>query len=482
MAVPATGPASGSATLPADAPGHIADTQEASADGEALRDPLRTVAGYAAKVTASAVFVGGRDLASVRAGELFPVRPLERMSLPMIQLEVDREARTVTASLPTGQSATAVHRDGLGCALAIGATRDEIRAQALPAPTREAPGIDVEPLDDSVTVDREAVSAALDRAFADGAIDAFVPTRAVVVLYRGRLLAERYGDGFDASSRHAGWSMAKTITGALVLLRASSGALDLEAPAPVSEWGGEDDPRRAITPLDLLRMSSGLAFDEDYGDLTSDATTMLFASNDVGRTGRTSPLAHAPGTRWSYSSGTSNVLQSILKGTFETDAAYHAFPREALFGPAGLASAVLEADASGTFVGSSFCWMTARDWARFGQLLLDDGVVHPPGTDGPRRVLPEGAVARMGAPAPASRARRHGAHLWLNLGFEDDPGRREFPTLPTDLVYLSGYEGQYVMAVPSADLVVARLGVSKSSPRASVERMVRAVLDALPSD
>ncbi|MEM9380426.1 MAG: serine hydrolase [Planctomycetota bacterium] len=466
-------------------PAAIPAPQETPAAEGASSDPLRTVAGYAAKVAASALFVGGRDLESVRAGELFPVRPLERMALPMIELSVDTEARTVTASLPSGQTATAVHRAGLGCALAIGATPDAIRAQAAAAAeaagTTATPAIDLEPLAADVPVDRDAIEAAMERAFADGRRDAFVPTRAVVILHRGRLVAERYADGFDAASRHAGWSMAKTITGALILIRAATGDLDLEAPAPVAEWASPEDPRRAITPLDLLRMSSGLAFAENYADLTSDATTMLFASGDVGRAGRESALVHPPGTRWSYSSGTSNLLQSILKGTFDTEAEYHAFPRAALFGPAGLRSAVLEADASGTFVGSSFCWMTGREWARFGQLLLDDGVVHPPGEE-PRRVLPEGAVARMSAPAPASRARRHGAHLWLNLGYEDDPRRREFPTLPTDLVYLSGYEGQYVLVVPSREVVVARLGVSKSSPHESVEGLVRAVLDALPPD
>jgi CubicO group peptidase (beta-lactamase class C family) len=160
-------------------------------------------------------------------------------------------------------------------------------------------------------------------------------TRAVVVIHNGELVAERYADGFDRDTRHLGWSMSKSITGALVGVLVGRGQLDIQAPAPVPAWAG--DPRRDITIDQLLRMSSGLEFEERYGAL-ADATHMLFELDDAAAYALAKPRAHPPDSIFSYSSATTNILSWIVRQQFADDAAYHRFPHEALFGPIGMRS------------------------------------------------------------------------------------------------------------------------------------------------
>jgi CubicO group peptidase (beta-lactamase class C family) len=329
-------------------------------------------------------------------------------------------------------------------------------------------------------VDRAALDAAVARAFTEpDPAEPVVHTRAVAVVWRGALVAERYAEGFDATTPLLGWSMTKSLTNALVGLRVSDGALDLRAPAPVPEWQAPGDPRAAITPDQLLRMSSGLAFDEVYDDLSSDAVTMLFGDggDDMGAFAARKPLAVPPDTRWSYSSGTTNLIQRMLRGTFPDHATYLRYPFERLFHRIGMTRSWIEPDASGTYVGSSFGYGTARDWARFGLLFLNDGV-----WDG-ERLLPEGWVRYSTTPTPAAPEGRYGAHWWLNAGEPGAPGKRPWPRLPPDAYRASGFEGQSVMIVPSRDLVVVRLGWTVEEGAFRIDDLVAeliAVLDAGP--
>jgi CubicO group peptidase (beta-lactamase class C family) len=244
------------------------------------------------------------------------------------------------------------------------------------------------------------------------------------------------------------------VLAALVGVAVEEGRLALHAPAPVPEWSDPGDPRHAITLDQLLRASSGLAFDEHYGT-TNDVSRMLFTEPDTGAFAARSPLAAPPDTVWSYSSGTSNLIARMLRDAFDRDlAAMVRWSRERFFGPAGLTSAYLEPDASGTFVASSFAFMTARDWARFGELHRRDGVWNG------RRVLPEGWVRYVTTPTPAAPEGIYGAHWWLNAGDPADPARRMWPKVPRDAYAARGHSGQYVVVVPSAKLVVVRLGLS----------------------
>jgi CubicO group peptidase (beta-lactamase class C family) len=184
------------------------------------------------------------------------------------------------------------------------------------------------------------------------------------------------------------------------------------------------------------------------------------------------PLAHPPGSHWSYSSGTTNLIAWLHRRTFDELGDYLAFPRRRLFDPLGMASALIEPDASGTFVGSSYMYATPRDWARLGLLYLRDGVWN--GT----RLLPAGWVDYSLTPAPAAPKGEYGAQIWLNRGTGTDGADRPHPELPRDMFYLSGFEGQNVVVVPSADLIVVRLGLTRSG-ESPVWALTRRILDAV---
>ncbi|MEQ1634257.1 MAG: serine hydrolase, partial [Planctomycetota bacterium] len=304
-------------------------------------------------------------------------------------------------------------------------------------------------------VDGAALDAALRDAFVDRDGRQKARTRAVVVAHKGRLIAERYAPGYDARSVLPGWSMSKSLVNALIGLRIGDGELALDRELPVPEWSAENDPRRQLRLMDLLRMESGLDWSEDYEAAGSLALRMLFLESDYASLAASQPLVRAPREEHRYSSGTTNLLCRILRTTFPDERSYLAYARDRLFLPLGMTSALLEPDPSGVFVGSSFGFATARDWARFGQFYLQDGVV-----DG-KRLLPEGWVDLARTPCAVSPRGDYGAHLWLNAGTEQAPERRPFNRLPRDVFYLSGYEGQYVVCMPSAQLVIVRLGCTK---------------------
>lgn len=426
------------------------------------RDAPLAGSGWVAKRICSAVFVAGRDPASVVEASI----PLP-VDLP-VPYEIDRPGRTVTARVFGGLApSTARHRPGLGCTL-DDPDGGPSPLDGVPAPPVRTPG---PPLPERPTP--PPLAAAIAPAF-EGARDG-LGTRAVVVLHRGALVAERYAPGFDAGTRLAGWSMTKSVTSAMVGLLADTGRIDVFAPVGLAEWP-EGDPRAAITWDHLLRMSSGLAFEEDYETPTAHAIRMLFSTDRFarGRYAASMPLEHPIDTFWSYSSGTSNLLQyAILERVFDGDlAAYLRFPGKALFGPTGMASAVLEPDASGAYVGSSHLFATARDWARFGQLYLDRGVANG------RRVLSEAWVDYTARPTPTARDGVYGAHWWLNADPLDGQGERRWPSLPNDVLVASGFEGQSVVVVPRDDLVVVRLGVDRGE-RLDVETLVARARGAL---
>jgi len=432
--------------------------------------------GYAAKVVCSLAQNSGRDPDAVlRDYVAHEIEPLDAV----IAVAVDREAGVTDASSLGLVRARAIHREGLGCTLVADTSEAALRAERpdlsprppLP-PDAPWPGGSAPPR----TPSPPAVEAAIDRAFAEPN-SAGAPRRqttAVVVAHAGRLVAERYAPGYGPATPMLSWSMAKSVLATLVGLAAEQGRFDLRAPAPVPEWRGPDDPRGAITMDQLLRQSSGLAFDETYGAV-NDVSRMLFTRGDTGRFAAAFPLAHAPDTFWAYSSGTSNILARILRDAFGRDlAALVRFARDALFAPAQLHTAFIEPDASGSFIGSSFAFMSARDWARFGQLHLQHGSWQG------ARVLPEAWVDYVTTPTPAARG-RYGAHWWLNAGDPDDPTQRRWPSLPREIYAACGHGGQYVVVDPTADLVVVRLGLAQEDDDAlsGIEPLVRSVRDAL---
>jgi CubicO group peptidase (beta-lactamase class C family) len=297
--------------------------------------------------------------------------------------------------------------------------------------------------------------------------------RALVVVHRGRIVAERYGAGFDASTPLLGWSMTKTVTAALVGTLVRDGRIDIARSALFPAWAG--DGRRAIDAAQLLSMSSGLEFNESYGSV-SDVTRMLYLEPDMAGFARQQPLAQPVGSVFNYSSGSSVLLARLWQDAVPGAAAL-AWPRQALFDPLGMRSAVLEADARGTFVGSSYMYATGRDWARFAQLLLQDGQWNG------QALLPAGWVARMRAPSPAAPTEYTQGQMWLHgpragtpEGQNPDAGFQ----LPADTVWMNGHDGQAIAIVPSRQLAVVRLGLTPSKLRHRPQRLVQALLQALP--
>lgn len=425
----------------------------------------RIGAGYKAKVACSEIFVAGRDRDAVI--------PLEFKGMPeamkQIAVVVDDKAKTVRAKGPLGfGGARAIFREGYGCTLANAG-----RMALLPAPP---PGFAAEPWAEAppvsgkalMRVDYGAVDFALTRAFENNTPN----HRSVVVAVDGKIIDERYADGFDAATPFLSWSMAKSVMATLVGAAVERGYLDVNDPAPVPEWEG-DAQKSLITWNDLLHMQSGLAFGEHYDQIRSDVNRMLFERADAGGMAARSSVERAPGEVWYYSSGTTNLIARTLRQVLEREGVdFYAFAQEAIFEPIGAATVTMEPDASGSVLGSSFVYATARDWARLGQLYLQDGVWNG------ERLLPEGWVDYVKTPADASD-RQYGAQFWLNRDGEN--GReRFFPGVPEEMFFFAGHEGQYVFIIPDKRMVVVRTGMTRGRPAmAEVAPLLKEIYDAV---
>ena len=288
-----------------------------------------------------------------------------------------------------------------------------------------------------------AFQALVGDAFAEPGSERVGETHALLIVKGGRVVFERYGFGANAGTTQPSWSMAKSITHALIGVLAGDWRLDVHAPAQAPEWRDPGDPRAAITLDQLLRMSSGLKFVEDYvPGHVSDVIEMLYGSGkgDVAHYAASQPLEHAPGSFWSYASGPTNIVARCAAEAEGRD--FAAFMRERLFAPLGMTSPVPKFDAAGTFIGSSFCFCTPRDFARFGLLYLRDGLWEG------RRLLPQGWVDYARTPTwqqDGVTDGAYGAHWWL-----DTVGPGSFSA--------NGYAGQFIVLVPDLDLIVVRNG------------------------
>lgn len=438
--------------------------------------------GYVAKYLCSSTFISGRDPGDAYREDVVPVNPLARV----VDYRVDRQNRKVTATAFFGLfSLTAVYRDGCGCALMVGTDEPALRAQPLVEPgfAQHRPqhpdlpwpeGSQGPVAPETVGVDGGRLAQALSGAFSEPGPENPRKTRAVLVVYDGRLVAERYAPGFGPQTPLLGWSMSKSVTNALVGILVKAGRLELQKPAPVPEWRSPGDPRGRITLDQLLRMSSGLQFGEVYAPL-KDVTEMLFGRNDFAAFAAAQPLEAAPDTRWHYSSGSANIVARIVRqAAAEVYPHYYRFMHEELFDRIGMYSALMEPDASGTFVGSSYTFATPRDWARFGLLYLQDGVWQG------ERLLPEGWVRYSTTPTPGAPRGEYGALFWLNAGAAGNPTDRRWPSAPVDAFAATGFQEQKVIVIPSKKLVLVRFGATSDRKTWDTDAFIRDVLAALP--
>lgn len=430
------------------------------------------ISGYGAKDMCSCVFLGGRDPKNVIANELNSV-PLKYGTF-----EVSWKDSSVTGSVFGLAKRKAVFRKGLGCSLVVEMSEEELRKQKInhySIPNRDAdtiPWPSGDKLPDTISrkINTEKLQAAVDQAFVEtDTIKARqVRTRAVVVVYEGNIVAEKYGVGFDKNSKQIGWSMTKSITNALVGILVKQGKLKLDEAAPVEAW--KNDERKNISLADLMHMSSGLKWEENYGG-PSGATNMLFKKKDMGIYAADVPLESEPGEVFQYSSGTTNIISRIIREKVGDDD-YYRFPYRELFAKIGMNNTVLEPDAGGTFVGSSYSFATARDFARFGLLYLNDGAWNG------ERILPEGWVKFSSTPTVGAKRGQYGAQWWTNAGEKNNPANRPYPNVPTDSFNADGFEGQFIFVVPSKKLVVVRLGLTKTD--FDMNKLVSNIVESLP--
>jgi CubicO group peptidase (beta-lactamase class C family) len=240
--------------------------------------------------------------------------------------------------------------------------------------------------------------------------------------------------------------MAKSFTNALVGLLVKQGKLDINTPVSLEEW--MDDDRKNITLNNLMQMQSGLKWNEDYGN-RSDVTVMLHCESDMSQFAIDQKLEYQPGTFWYYSSGTSNIISEIIRRQLNSDSLYYSYARKLLFEKTGMPDAIFEVDPSGTMIGSSYIYATARDYARFGLLYQNDGVFNN------ERILPEGWVEYTTSAASASNG-EYGSLFWLNRG-------KKLQSAPEDMYMCVGHDGQRIFIFPTEELVVVVLGYSPSS-------------------
>lgn len=412
------------------------------------------ITGYGAKNLCSCAYLSGRSEQSVLDNELsaFP--------LSIGTFELHPEDSSATASVFGFATHKAVFRKGLGCTLVNEMSEEELRKQTFNLPVA-LPNQDsiAWPMGNLVRdtviagVDYTLLNKTVEEAFAEPGETKNRRTRAIIVIYDGEIIAEKYAEGFDKNTRQLGWSMAKSVTNALIGILVRDGKLSLNDAAPFEEW--KNDKRSAITINALMQMSSGLRWEENYSK-PSDATNMLFKSKDAGLLASHSPYESEPGKVFEYSSGTSNMLAWIIRHSVG-DSAYYAFASERLFKKTGMHSMILEPDAGGTFVGSSYAFATPRDWGRFGLLFLNDGMFNG------ERILPEGWSEYSSTPCEGAPIGEYGAQFWLNAGSKTDVVKRVYPDVPPDLYWADGYEGQNVFILPSKDLVVVKLSQSSGN-------------------
>ncbi len=408
--------------------------------------------GVVSHTLCSAAFVSGLDPDQVYAETVKPI-PGEGALSKRLKYVVDREHREVRVTWAGIIHSRAVYRDGFGCIILHG--DDSNDAGIGPSPAREMATPSAPPVESLLDAQprNPKLEAALDRAFAEPSGPPYRWVKAIVVLHNGKLVAERYAPGYAFDTPILGYSLAKSVTNALLGILVRQKKLSVEQRAPVAEWGNPSDPRHAITIEELMRMTSGLALDEsDSG--TDPVSRMLFLESDMAAFAERARLKAAPGTTWEYTSGNTLILSRIIRDAVGGNAQDVAnFAREELFEPLGITTATIEFDATGTPIGCTNILASARDWARFGTLYLNDGVVNG------RRILPEGWVNYSAAPTLGND---YGAGFWTNHGSHGDAADRIQAGMPEDSFYGSGNLGQRVVIISSEGLVIVRLGLTHS--------------------
>ena len=421
---------------------------------------LDLISGFSAKSVASCHFIDGRNLAYIQEND---------NKINLIDLatnRIDAVSKSVFASVYGLKKRQAIYREGLGATL-IDDDFDVSKPYLVPKRNTTPNNLpfpygDAEPKDTVfASIDYTTLNKTIDKIF-DKKNDNKQRTRALLVLYKDKIVAERYGHGMTKTSRILGWSMTKSITSAMFGVLQTQKKFDIYVPAPIEEW--QNDKRKSITTNDLLHMNSGLEWEEDYGKI-SDVTKMLFLSQNMGRIQLEKQQIFPVNKHWNYSSGTSNLLSYILRKQFKTHQEYLDFWYTELIDKIGMKSMIVETDMSGNYVGSSYAWATARDWSKFGLLYLHKGNWN--GT----QILNESWVKYTATPTENSNG-IYGGHFWLNAG-----GR--YKDAPRDLFSCDGYQGQKVFIIPSKNMVIVRMGLKEEKDGFDFNGLLKGITESV---
>lgn len=414
------------------------------------RPMLRTGTGYAAHNACAVELVAGREDASTD----LPPNPL----VPVLRTTT-KDDHTTASILGLLTKQHAWFAEGFGCTVAPDAPE-------LPEPT----AVDAANNPYATAAEpkpSESVEAALNKAFGSDLTqrqrDA-LGTRAVVVIKDGELVAERYAEGFTKETPQLGWSMSKSVTNLMVGRLVQEGSVNLDDANLRPEW---KDDRSKITVRQLLNMTSGLSWDETYA-LNTTITKMLYMEPDMGTFVASQESAHAPGTHLQYSSGSTTLLCSILA----PDHGGTNMPREQIFAPLGLSSAVMEPDGAATPVCSSYMWATPRDWAAVGQFALQDGVWNG------KRLLPKGWMSESvkALDVESEEDAPYASSWWPNKAAD---GSVRYSSMPEDAYFAQGHDGQRIIVVPSEKLVIVRMGFSPEADDVRTTTLTSQLIRAL---
>jgi CubicO group peptidase (beta-lactamase class C family) len=412
----------------------------------------------------SGAFVSGLDPDQLYAEALKP-NPGQKLLAKRLRYEVDRKNRQVLVTWAGMFQSRAVYREGFGCTLTEDSSPENVAASASANSEMKNFTPPLSPL--AIDPPSPKLEAALDRAFAEPSKPPFRRVKAIVILHNGKIVAERYAPGYTAAIPMLGYSVAKSVTNALIGILVRQGKVSVEQRAPVLTWSDPHDPRNPITINQLLRMTSGLALEESDSGFDP-VSRMLFLEPDMAGFAERARLQAPPGTKWEYTSGNALILSRIIRdavGGHAQDVVD--FAQRELFGPLGITTATMEFDATGTPVGSTYTFAPARDWARFGELYRNDGVVNG------KRILPEGWVNYSAAPTLDSY---YAAGFWTNRGAHGEAKDRIEAGMPEDAFYASGNLGQRIVIIPSQGLVIVRLGLTLS-PNFDIRGLLQLIAD-----
>ncbi|WP_159949709.1 serine hydrolase domain-containing protein [Polaribacter septentrionalilitoris] len=413
---------------------------------------LNLLAGYSAKNTASSVFVAGRTL------ELTDATDNNFSPVNLASDKVDVENKIATASAFGLLTRKAVYRKGLGTVLTL--TEEDETASYL-SPKRLQPD-NATPYPYGNAPQKDTIFANINYKTLNTAVDSLFrernKSRAVVILYKDQVIAERYAKHFNKDSKLLGWSMTKSILSTVFGVMQHQGKLNVNDKAPIASW--QNDERKNISIHNLLQMNSGLEWDENYDEI-SDATKMLFLERDMTKMQENKPLVGKPNATFNYSSGTTNLLSGILRKHFDSHQEYLDFWYTNLIDKIGMNSMILEADLSGNYVGSSYSWATARDWAKFGLLYLHNGNWNG------EQLFTKEWVAYATTPTPTSKG-TYGAQFWLNA-------EQQFKDVPKNMYFADGYQGQRVYILPDQELVIVRFGLKNFMENEFLRQVIKSV-------